>query len=187
MPLEYPTRAYLLGLARTTIAARLGRATVADPRGGGDPALQEKRASFVTLKRQGALRGCIGVLEAVRPLIEDVSHNAQAAAFQDPRFKPLQELELEDLHIEISVLSPPQPLVPGSRDELLRHLSTTRTGLILQEGSRRATFLPAVWESLPDAEDFLGHLMQKAGLSARHWSPTLRLQTYLTESFSESS
>jgi uncharacterized protein len=150
-----------------------------------DPVLDELRASFVTLMRNHGLRGCIGSLEARRGLLEDVIHNAAAAAFRDPRFPPLRSAELPELEIEISVLSPSAPLPVDDRADLLRRLEPGRHGLILQEGARRATFLPAVWESLPSPEDFLSQLLLKAGLSRDHWSDRLRFFVYTTESFAE--
>jgi len=147
-----------------------------------DPALTRPGASFVTLHAQGALRGCIGSLEAYRPLIEDVSDNAFSAAFRDPRFLPLQEEELDDISLDISVLGSPEPLHFGSEHDLLRQLQPGRDGLILQDGTYRGTFLPAVWESLPEPEQFLQHLKLKAGLPADHWSDTLRVWRYSTES-----
>lgn len=187
MPLEESNRAHLLRVARDSIAAEFGRGTLTAIAPAPDPVLRHIRASFVTLKRQGALRGCIGALEAIRPLFEDVRHNARAAAFHDPRFRPVTESELPDLHIEISVLSPPQPLEVVTRAELVRSLRPAQDGLIIQEGRRRATFLPAVWESLPEAEDFVSHLMQKAGLPPAYWSADLRCFIYATESFGEAS
>lgn len=185
MPLEAATRAALLQVARESIRRRFAHDDSLPDAGMHDPALQEHHASFVTLMRHHELRGCIGSLEAQRPLLQDVAHNARAAAFHDPRFKPLAPAELDAVNIEISVLSRAQPLPVRDRAELLRRLEPGRHGLILQEGSRRATFLPAVWESLPDAEDFLEQLLHKAGLRRDHWSETLQFFIYATESFSE--
>ncbi len=147
--------------------------------------LRVKRATFVTLKQGEQLRGCIGTLVAIRPLVEDVAQNAYAAAFSDPRFPPLSPAELESLRIEISVLSPPEPMTFSSEADLLRQLRPGVDGLILEEDGYRGTFLPSVWESLPRPEQFLQHLKLKAGLPSDYWSGTLRVQRYTTESFSE--
>lgn len=148
-------------------------------------ALRERRAAFVTINRRGQLRGCIGHLEACQTLVEDIAENAYAAAFRDPRFPPLGEDELGDLEVHVSVLSPPQPIAVGSEAELLRVMRPGVDGLILEDGRHRGTFLPAVWESLPRPEQFLAHLKQKAGLPAAHWSDTIRVSRYTTESFGD--
>ncbi|MGE5626027.1 MAG: AmmeMemoRadiSam system protein A [Bacillota bacterium] len=185
MPLEPAARDALLRLARESIHRRLaGDGSLPQP-DFATPVMDEPRATFVTLKLDGMLRGCIGTLEAQRPLRLDVAHNARAAAFHDPRFAPLSRLEFEPLHIEISVLSPPRGFHAASREALLAELKPGVDGLILQEGGRRATFLPAVWESLLEPEQFLSQLLLKAGLPAAHWSNTLRFARYTTESFSE--
>ncbi len=145
--------------------------------------LREPGASFVTLHRDGRLRGCIGTLEAWRPLVQDVAENAFAAAFRDPRFMPLRPEELDDLHIHISVLGPPEALQFDSEEELLAQLRPGRDGLILQDGGHKGTFLPSVWEELPDPRQFLTHLKVKAGLPPDHWSDSLRVWRYGTESF----
>ncbi len=145
--------------------------------------LREIRATFVTLNLHGQLRGCIGSLEAHRPLVEDVAHNAYAAAFSDPRFGPLQADELPDLKIHISVLSPTTAMTFHSEQDLIRQLRPGIDGLILEDGYHRGTFLPSVWESLPEPEDFWRHLKLKAGLSTEHWSGTLRVSRYTTECF----
>jgi len=145
--------------------------------------LSARRASFVTLKRNGELRGCIGSLAPVSSLVEDVAHNAFAAAFRDPRFPALAATELEELEIEISVLGPTEPVEFGSEAELLGMLRPGIDGLVLQDGRHRGTFLPAVWESLPKPADFLDHLKQKAGLPGNYWSETMEIARYTTESF----
>ena len=147
------------------------------------PVLSALRASFVTLKHNGDLRGCIGSLTPVTSLVEDVAHNAFAAAFRDPRFLPLSAAELQDLEIAISVLGPPEALAYSSEQELLGMLRPGIDGLVLQDGRNRGTFLPAVWASLPQPADFLDHLKQKAGLPASYWSDTLEIQRYTTVSF----
>lgn len=144
-------------------------------------ALTQPRATFVTLNVQRALRGCIGTLEATRPLISDVAHNAFAAAFSDPRFAPVTRAEIKMLEIHISVLTPPEAMTFRSESDLLRQLQPGIDGLILAEGRRRGTFLPAVWESLPDPNDFLRHLKMKAGLPQDYWSQTLQISRYTTD------
>ena len=143
--------------------------------------LQTWNASFVTLKTAGSLRGCIGTLEAIRPLAEDVNENAFAAAFRDPRFPPLAENELAGLQLSISILSPPEPMAFSSEQDLLDQLRTGVDGLILEEGYRRGTFLPAVWEALPEPRAFFRQLKLKAGMHPDYWSDTVRVLRYHTE------
>jgi len=145
--------------------------------------LQATRASFVTLQKNGDLRGCIGHLEAFQPLVRDVAENAYAAAFQDPRFPPLSDREVDNLEIHISVLTPAKPMAFSSEKELIAQLRPGKDGLILQDGYNKGTFLPSVWESLPQPEEFLKHLKLKAGLPVTHWSESLKVLRYETESF----
>ncbi len=145
--------------------------------------LREWRATFVTLEKAGALRGCIGGLVAQWPLVEDVARHAFAAAFEDPRFLPVREPELATLTLSISILNPATPLPADSEQELIAQLRPGTDGLILKDGARRSTFLPSVWEQLPDAHAFLAHLKMKAGLAPDYWSDTLRFERYTTESF----
>ncbi len=145
------------------------------------PELMEERATFVTLEIDGRLRGCIGMLEACRPLAEDVAENAFAAAFRDPRFPPVSPAELDDLEISISVLSPPEEMVFSSEEALLEQIRPGVDGLILQDGFRKGTFLPSVWEQLPEKASFFEHLKLKAGLAPGHWSDTLRVFRYTAE------
>lgn len=142
------------------------------------PLLQEQRACFVTLHRAEKLRGCIGSLDATRELVVDVSENAFSAAFRDPRFAPLFAAELVDLEIHISILSPLEPLSCDSDAALLRLIVPHRDGLVLDDGRRRGTFLPSVWDSLPQPEAFLHQLKQKAGLPDDCWSPALKVYRY---------
>lgn len=141
-------------------------------------ALQAPRASFVTLKINHALRGCIGTLEAWRPLIIDVAANAFAAANKDPRFKPVSADEIPLLTLHISILTEPEIIQVASEESLIKQLRPGIDGLIIQEGPHRSTFLPSVWESLPAPRDFLSQLMLKAGLPPQYWSDTLRVQRY---------
>jgi AmmeMemoRadiSam system protein A len=148
--------------------------------------LAARRASFVTLHSEEKLRGCIGSLEPRTSLAEDVSLNAYAAAFRDTRFRPLQADELTSLSLQISVLSTPEMLDFDSESTLLAAVRPGIDGLILQEQAFRGTFLPSVWESLPDPAQFLGHLKLKAGLAADYWSKSIRVWRYTTESFASS-
>ena len=148
-----------------------------------ESSLQAERATFVTLERGGQLRGCIGTLEAYRPLVIDVARNAYAAAFRDPRFQPLQRSELEGLSLQISVLSLPEPMQFDSEADLLGQIRPDIDGLILEAAGRRGTFLPSVWESLPTPEQFLSHLKLKAGLATDYWSDEVQVSRYTTESF----
>jgi AmmeMemoRadiSam system protein A len=177
----------LLQLARDFILQALdkSRSTASVPAGIPDE-LMEERATFVTLELGGHLRGCIGMLEACRPLAEDVAQNAQAAAFQDPRFPPLSRDEFDQLEIHISVLSPPEDVTFSSEADLLAQIRPGIDGLILQEDHHRGTFLPSVWEELPEKEEFLVHLKQKAGLPGTYWSESLQIFRYTTEYFGES-
>ena len=171
----------LLDIARGSIAHGLAKKSPAKPPRGLPAELKERRATFVTLQIGGRLRGCIGMLEACRPLAEDVAENAFAAAFRDPRFPPLSEIEFNDLEISISVLSPPEEMTFSSEEDLLAQIRPGIDGLILEEGVRKGTFLPSVWEQLPKKEAFLEHLKLKAGLSSGYWSDTLRIFRYITE------
>jgi AmmeMemoRadiSam system protein A len=143
--------------------------------------LTEHRASFVTLHKNHQLRGCIGMLEATRPLAEDIAENAFLAAFRDPRFPPLADDELDKLEIHLSILTPAEPVLFTSENDLITRLQPGIDGLIFEDGHRRGTFLPSVWEQLPEPEQFLRHLKQKAGLPPDHWSENIRIFRYLTE------
>ncbi len=148
-----------------------------------EPVLRQPGACFVTLKREGELRGCIGSLSAERPLIEDVAENAYAAAFSDPRFYPLQPAELRGLEMSISIIGKAEPMHFSSERDLITQLRPGIDGLIIEEGYRRGTFLPSVWEQLPDPVDFIRHLKLKAGLPVNYWSETVRISRYTTHSF----
>lgn len=148
-----------------------------------DTALNTKRATFVTLHKHGQLRGCIGMLEPIRPLAEDVAHNAFAAAFSDHRFAPLEENELEQLDIHISILGTPERIFFDSEDDLLTQIRPDIDGLIMEEGQRRGTFLPSVWESVQDKKEFLNHLKMKSGLPGNYWSDSIVIHRYTVEEF----
>lgn len=147
--------------------------------------LRPVRATFVTLDIEHRLRGCIGTLAARQPLVQDVAEHAYAAAFDDPRFPELTAREFPRLDVHISVLSPAEPLQFDSENALLAQLRPGIDGLILQFRSHRATFLPAVWENLPDPYVFLAQLKQKAGLPLNFWSPELTAERYTTEYFGD--
>ena len=149
------------------------------------PWLGEPGATFVTLKKNGALRGCIGSLEARRPLLVDLKSNAVAAAFRDPRFPPLSHEELDEIRIEVSLLSPLAAIEFESEVEALARLRPFEDGIVLEYGARRGTFLPQVWEDLPDPAQFLGELKRKAGLPASFWSDGVRLFRYSVAKYIE--
>jgi AmmeMemoRadiSam system protein A len=147
--------------------------------------LREPGACFVTLHRDGQLRGCIGSMIAYRPLLEDVQANARAAAFRDPRFPPLEAWELAELSIEVSLLSSLEPMEFDSEENLLAQLRPGVDGLLLEFDGHRGTFLPAVWQTLKEPRTFLDKLKVKAGLSESFWSPDIRIQRYVTHSWGE--
>ncbi len=177
-------RSTLLSVAQQSIACGLreGRALAVNVQDYPVP-LQAIRASFVTLEIEGRLRGCIGALEARLTLVKDVAEHAYAAAFSDPRFPPMTEGEYPQLDIHISVLSPAKPMTFYSQADLLTQLRPGIDGLILSMDWHKATFLPSVWDSLPQAEQFLAHLKRKAGLAESFWSDDLQISRYTTESF----
>jgi AmmeMemoRadiSam system protein A len=160
-----PHASGLIGLARASIHHGIERGQPLDVVSADlNPALRAQAACFVTLHIDGGLRGCVGSIEAHRPLAEDVARNAFLAAFNDSRFDPLSEREFAALDIEISVLGMPEPIAFASEAELLRKIEAGREGLILEQHGRRAVFLPQVWDMLPDPADFLAHLKDKAGI-----------------------
>ena len=148
-----------------------------------DTALNTRRATFVTLQINGQLRGCIGMLEPIRPLAEDVAHNAFAAAFSDPRFSPLQPNELEQLTIHISILGTPEKMSFDSEEDLLSQIRPGIDGLIMEEGHHRGTFLPSVWETVQDKKEFLKHLKMKSSLPGDYWSNSIVIHRYTVEEF----
>lgn len=172
----------LLSLARNAIGERFGLApTPLAER----PEWQRPGASFVTLTQQDDLRGCIGSLEAYRPLAEDVRANACAAAFRDPRFPPLTASELARTQIGISLLTPAQAMDWRDEADALAKLRPHIDGVILSAGRHRATFLPQVWEQLPEPADFLAQLKRKAGLAADYWGPEVQLERYTVRKWQE--
>ena len=147
--------------------------------------LAEHGSSFVTLRQDGDLRGCIGSLEAYRPLADDIVANAVAAALYDRRFAPVAAHELASLEVEVSILTPSEPLPCIDESDALMKLRPGIDGVVLEYGRQRATFLPQVWESLPDAAIFLRELKRKAGLPADFWHAELRVRRYGVEKHSE--
>ena len=139
---------------------------------------QRPAACFVTLQKHGQLRGCIGSLEPQRPLLDDVLHNAFASAFRDTRFPLVQEQEIPDISIEISVLTPQQSINAPSEEVLLKVIRPGIDGLVIRAGFYSATFLPQVWEQLPDPKDFLAHLKQKAGMPVDYWPDDMECYRY---------
>ena len=182
----------LPALARQAIEQALGAQSDSSARSRQDASrhdadwLQAPGASFVTLTRQGQLRGCIGTLQPHRALRLDVEANAVAAALRDPRFRPVQALELGDIRVEVSVLSAPESLEFDDEADAHARLRPGIDGILLEYGSRRSTFLPQVWEQLADPRDFLSQLKRKAGLPGDFWHPELRLQRYTVAKFKES-
>ena len=173
----------LLRIARESLVEALGIGIAGDYR---ETWLQEPGATFVTLTRWGELRGCVGSVRAYRPLFDDVWLNARASAFHDARFPPVERDELSSISIEVSLLSPPEPLPSFTREEeAVAALRPGLDGLILETGLHRSTFLPQVWEQLPAPTDFLAHLKRKAGLTPAFWSPDIQLLRYAVIKWTE--
>ena len=143
------------------------------------PALQAKAATFITLRmKDGSLRGCVGVTTAFRALAEDIAANAMAAACRDPRFNMVEPSELPEIDVSISVLTPSERLYVDSHGALIDALRSGIDGLTLEDGSRRACFLPSMWSQLPQAQDFVRQLKLKAGWRPDHWSETMKVWRY---------
>jgi AmmeMemoRadiSam system protein A len=172
----------LLQIARNAIARQLGLPCGQDPQ---IEALERPGASFVTLTCHGELRGCIGTLEAHRPLGEDVRENAVAAAFRDPRFAPLRAEEFDSVRVEVSLLTEPVFMQFAGEDDALAQLRPGRDGVILFYNCQRATFLPQVWENLPQPRHFMAQLKRKAGLPADFWHPNVMLARYQVTKWKE--
>ena len=172
----------LLPIARSAIAETIGMSCQVNE----DAAwLQDKAACFVTLMQNDNLRGCIGTLEAHRTLLDDVKHNANAAAFHDSRFSPLTSEELDITEIEISLLSAMQALQFSNEQEALAQLQPGVDGVVFEFAQHRSTFLPQVWQQLPDTGDFIAHLKTKAGLPADFWADDVRLSNYTVSKWKE--
>jgi AmmeMemoRadiSam system protein B/AmmeMemoRadiSam system protein A len=174
--------AILLTLARNAIAHRLGAPTrpVIEPEW-----LDEPGATFVTLKQHGKLRGCIGSLNALRPLGQDVCQNALAAAFMDRRFPRLTKAELADTRLEVSLLAPLQPIGFTDEEDALARLRPGIDGVVLEAGNCHGTFLPQMWERLPQPREFLAQLKRKAGMAETSWPPDIKLSRYTVEKWKE--
>ena len=172
----------LLPIARASIAGVFGQVHEATEEANW---LQEQAACFVTLTQQGQLRGCIGTIEAHRSLLQDVKHNAKAAAFKDTRFSSLTAEELNDTEIEISLLSPMSALTFSDEQEALAQLQPGIDGVLFEFGHYRSTFLPQVWEQLPAITDFMAHLKHKAGLNADFWADEVKLYRYAVNKWKE--
>ena len=178
-------RKTLLELARCSLVAYFQQ-TVPELPAGADHVLSRKQGCFVTLVRRGALRGCVGNVVPRLPLCQAVIENARSAAFNDSRFPPLERNELEEIRIEISVLSPPVNLQWKSVDELIRQIRPRVDGVFLQVGGQVSTFLPKVWEKLPAPVDFMNSLARKSGLCAEAWrDPSAVVSVYQAECFTE--
>ena len=172
-----------VGIAREALsAARAGAPAPAPPPG--EPWLAERRSCFVSLHRDGALRGCVGTLEPRGTLFEEIVRCARSAAAEDPRFEPVRAEELPGLEVEVSVLSPLEPLPADGEEEALRSLRPGVDGLVLQAAGRRGVFIPAMWEQLPDPRQFLARLRDKAGLPPR-WLPGTRLFRFTADRYRE--
>ncbi len=182
MTLPLDAGSVLLPLARAAIAAQLG--TPLSAREDADW-LHTTAASFVTLMQQNQLRGCIGTLEAHRTLIADVRANAVAAAFRDPRFKPLAKHEFDAVSVQISVLSAVARVSFRDEDDALAQIRPGIDGVIFEYGYHRSTFLPQVWEDFSESRLFFGHLKRKAGLPPDFWDPAVRLSRYTVSKWSE--
>lgn len=175
---------FLLSMAWDVLRAGVaGKRSLIKPDAETGGHLMERGASFVTLQKSGELRGCIGSLTAWRPLWEDVAAHAWNAAFEDPRFSPVKASELSLISLKISILTPPEPLLFDSEVDLLSKLQPGVDGLTIRSGRCQATFLPAVWEQLPEPEDFLVHLKLKAGLRADAFPKDLKAERYGTDEF----
>jgi len=174
----------LLPIARAAISRALNVPLEADESA---PWLTEPGACFVTLTQQGELRGCIGTLEARRPLLDDVKSNAVSAALHDPRFAPLTAPELYTTKIEVSVLSPTEEMNVRDEADALAQMRPNIDGIVFEYGRFRSTFLPQVWENLPQPRDFLAMLRRKAGLPDDFWAEGIKLSRYTVTKWSEQS
>ena len=184
--LSEPDRDQLLDIARRSIESGLaGGSALQLGNGNLAGSLYIPLSSFVTLTHSGALRGCVGSLESTGPLAQSVADSAFKAAFSDSRFLPLEAAEIEDIIIEISVLSELEPLTAANRADLVYQLQPGEDGLLLRDGSYRATFLPKMWETLSGPEEFLDQLLVKAGLSGDYWSESISFMRYRALSFGE--
>ena len=169
----------LLSLARDAIASP----SAPIPREWREPWLAAPGAAFVTLHLDGELRGCIGSIQARRALGDDVTHNARAAAYRDPRFPPVSPDEIPRLEVEVSVLSPREVLDVRDEADALAKLRPGIDGIYFEFHDLASTFLPQVWNSIPEPAEFLGELKRKAGLPPRFWHPDVRLSRYTVDKY----
>jgi len=177
---------YLLSLARKTIEEKLFNKDTAQNKADLPDKFIKKGAAFVTLNSHGNLRGCIGHIIPQIPLIDCVKANALSAAFKDPRFPPLSKEEWKDIEVEISILTEPEQLEYTDADDLLEKLRPGTDGVILRKNNYQSTFLPQVWDQLPDKKEFLSHLCSKAGMDANEWRKgDLTVYTYQVQAFEE--
>ena len=173
----------LVPLARAAIAQQIGRPLSSPEQ---VDWLRQPGACFITLTCEKRLRGCIGTLQAHRALGEDVRQNAVAAAFRDPRFKPLTLAEFDGVEVEVSLLSPLEPLQFADEYDALKQLRVGMDGVVFQYGHHKSTFLPQVWRDLTEAADFMAHLKYKAGLPPDFWDPEVKLSRYTVAKWRES-
>ncbi len=179
-------RQLLLDLARRSLAERAAGHTMVLNSAEFHARLKERKGCFVTLFKHGELRGCIGHVLPQMPLFEAVSHNACSAGFRDPRFEPVSAAEIDEIRIEISILSDLTPLEPGDPDHILAQLRPNIDGVLLKRGGQMSTFLPQVWEAVPRKEEFLSKLSQKAGWDPDAWKgPEVLISVYQVAAFSE--
>jgi len=181
LPTDPDTGHRLLARARAAIEHELGLG----PMPADDPALADRGACFVTLTRHGQLRGCIGSLKPHRSLADDVVANATAAAFRDPRFAPVSADEWPGVAVEVSLLGPAEFMDVASEAEVLERLRPGVDGVIFFNGCQQATFLPQVWEQLPDPRQFMAALKQKAGVAPDFWGSSVMIATYPVQKWHE--
>ena len=176
----------LLVLARSAIRSELVKDSKVERPDNVTEKLKENRGCFVTLHKAGSLRGCIGTIEPIKPLVISVEENANNAAFRDPRFPPLKKEELSAVTIEVSVLTIPKELTFTDGDDLKSKLKPGVHGVIVSRLGQSATFLPQVWEQLPEVEIFLEHLCRKGGMDKNSWQDKgTTIKVYEAEYFSE--
>jgi AmmeMemoRadiSam system protein A len=178
---------YLLSVARRTIEQKIFNLETQIEYDALDSSkFSKKRGTFVTLTIDDGLRGCIGNIIPQESLLDGIKANAINAAFRDPRFNPLSDKEWEKVKIEISILTDPEPLDYSNRKDLLEKMRPGKDGVILKKGYNQATFLPQVWEQLPEKKEFLNHLCLKAGLNSKEWEKEkLEVLTYQVQAFEE--
>jgi hypothetical protein len=175
----------LVALARDSLESAFGAPPSYRPSEAWLGWLGGQGATFVTLRKAGRLRGCVGTIEPYRSLVDDVRSNARAAAFSDPRFEPLSAHELGDVSIEVAELTPTEELSVATELEAMRAVRPGVDGVLIQSGRRRGTFLPQMWEQLPDVREFFLHLKLKAGMSPDEWPAGTRVWVYQAKKYKE--